>query len=423
MELFTDSGALLGFVTLVVLEIILGIDNLIFIAILADKLPPEQRDKARTIGLGLALLMRIALLFGVAWLVTLTSPYITINEKSFSIRDLILISGGVFLLLKATIELHERVEGSGNQKTSTNLYSSFYSIIAQIVILDAVFSIDSVITAIGMVDDISIMITAVVIAVAVMMIASKPLTTFVNANPTLIVLCLGFLLMIGLSLITEGFGISIPKGYLYAAIGFSLIVEIFNQLVRINRKKVLSETKDIRDSAIQAVLRLLGGKNKFQANDLAIIANINKQEVIFHPMERKMIELVLNLAEFPVKSVITPYKKLHIIDINSGEDIIRDQISNSPFTRLIVMNKSSNEFLGFVQKKDVLNLLTKGKKLSLLSIIQKPLAVDGGENILSLLENLKKADMQLAFIMDKNKNFIGIVTLADIMKIFIGAIK
>jgi predicted tellurium resistance membrane protein TerC len=179
--------------------------------------------------------MRIALLFGVAWLVSLTSPYITISEKSFSVRDLILIGGGVFLLFKATIELHERIEGDGNKKSQTNLYSSFYSIIAQIVILDAVFSIDSVITAIGMVDDTSIMITAVVIAVVVMIIASKPLTTFVNAHPALIVLCLGFLLMIGFSLVTEGFGFSIPKGYLYAAIGFSLIVEIFNQLIRINR--------------------------------------------------------------------------------------------------------------------------------------------------------------------------------------------
>lgn len=423
MELITDSSTLLGFVTLVILEIILGIDNLIFIAILADKLPPDQRDKARTIGLGLALVMRIALLFGVAWLVTLTSPYITISEKAFSVRDLILIFGGVFLLCKATIELHERVEGNNNKTSRTNLYSSFYGIIAQIVILDAVFSIDSVITAIGMVDDKSIMITAVVIAVSVMMIASKPLTTFVNAHPTLIVLCLGFLLMIGLSLITEGFGASIPKGYLYAAIGFSLIIEIFNQLVRINRKKALSNTKDIRDSAIQAVLRLLGGNNKFQANDLAIIANINKQEVIFHPMERKMIELVLNLAEFSVKSIMTPYKKLHIIDINTGEGIIRDQVSTSHYTRLIVMNKSSNEFLGFVQKEDVLNLLTKGKKSFLLPIMKKPLVVDEGENILSLLENYKKSDIQLAFIVDKNKNFIGIATLDDIIKIFVGVIK
>jgi predicted tellurium resistance membrane protein TerC len=236
MEWLSDPTALLGFVTLVILEIILGIDNLIFISIVTEKLSPHERNKARFIGLSLALIMRIALLFCISWLATLTSPLFEINAKSFSGRDLILLAGGIFLLFKATIELHERIEGVGQQNLKENKYASFWKVIIQVIILDAVFSIDSIITAIGMVNDISIMISAVIISVIVMMLASNPLTKLVNAHPTLIILCLGFLLMIGFSLIAEGFGFHIPKGYLYSAIGFSLAIEIVNQLVRINRK-------------------------------------------------------------------------------------------------------------------------------------------------------------------------------------------
>jgi predicted tellurium resistance membrane protein TerC len=235
MEWMTDPTAVLGFITLVILEIILGIDNLIFISIVTEKLPPNERNTARFIGLSLALIMRIALLFCISWLATLTSPLIEINDKAFSGRDLILLGGGIFLLFKATIELHDRIEGIGEKNLKASKYASFWSIIIQVIILDAVFSIDSIITAIGMVDDISIMISAVVISVIVMMLASNPLTKLVNAHPTLIILCLGFLLMIGFSLIAEGFGFHIPKGYLYTSIGFSLGIETINQLIRRNK--------------------------------------------------------------------------------------------------------------------------------------------------------------------------------------------
>jgi len=184
MEWLQDPAAWVGLLTLVVLEIVLGIDNLIFIAILADKLPPSQRDRARIVGLSLALLMRLGLLSVMSWLVTLTAPLFSVGPLTFSGRDLILMVGGLFLLFKGTLELHERIEGKAAHATGPRVYASFWVIVTQIVVLDAVFSLDSVITAVGMVDHLAIMMIAVTIAIGIMLIASKPLTRFVNAHPT-----------------------------------------------------------------------------------------------------------------------------------------------------------------------------------------------------------------------------------------------
>lgn len=216
MEWLADPTAWLGLLTLIVLELVLGIDNLVFIAILADKLPPEQRDRARLIGLSLALIMRLGLLASISWLVTLTQPLFEVFDKSFSGRDLIMLFGGVFLLFKATMELHERLEGHVTERTGNAAYAMFWPIVAQIVVLDAVFSLDAVITAVGMVDELAVMMIAVIVSIGVMIVASKPLTRFVNAHPTVIMLCLGFLMMIGFALTAEGLGFHIPKGYLCA---------------------------------------------------------------------------------------------------------------------------------------------------------------------------------------------------------------
>ena len=234
----SDPTAWLGLATLVILEIVLGIDNLVFIAILADKLPPHQRNRARMIGLTLAMVMRLGLLASIAWVVTLTQPLFTVLGAEISGRDLILILGGLFLLFKGTMELHERVEGgAGHDAGQKTQHAVFWQVILQIVVLDAVFSLDSVITAVGMVQDLSIMMIAVVVAMAVMMLASRPLMGFVARHPTVVILCLGLLLMIGFSLVAEGLGFHVPKGYLYAAIGFSILIELFNQLARRNRAR------------------------------------------------------------------------------------------------------------------------------------------------------------------------------------------
>lgn len=239
-EWMSDPSAWVGLATLVVLEIVLGIDNLVFIAILAEKLPPEQRNTARILGLLLALGMRLILLASIAWVVTLTSPLFHILEHPFSGRDLILLLGGVFLLFKGTMELRERIEGKPALKEENPVHATFWMVIVQIVILDAVFSLDSVITAVGMVKHLSVMMIAVIIAVGIMLWASKPLMDFVNKHPTVVILCLCFLMMIGFSWVGEGLGYHIRKGYLYAWMGFSVWIEFLNKIWKKNREKRLT---------------------------------------------------------------------------------------------------------------------------------------------------------------------------------------
>ena len=231
MDAFFTSSGLIALGTLTFLEIVLGVDNVIFISILASKLPGPQQDLARRTGLLAAMGMRVLLLLSIVWIVRLTSPLFYILERPVSGRDLVLIGGGLFLLAKATIEIHDRLEGEEGHRSS-RVRPSFSSVILQIVLLDIVFSLDSVITAIGMADQIAIMVTAVILAVGVMMFSAGPISAFVNRHPTVKVLALSFLLLIGVSLIAEGFGMHIPKGYIYFAMGFSVFVEMINLRVR-----------------------------------------------------------------------------------------------------------------------------------------------------------------------------------------------
>jgi predicted tellurium resistance membrane protein TerC len=231
MDAFLTSKGLLALVTLTLLEIVLGVDNVIFISILSAKLPEHDRPRARRVGLVGAMLMRIALLLSIAWVVRLTASLFSVAGRDISGRDLILIGGGLFLLAKATLEIHERLEGEEHQRQG-RAAPSFGAVIAQIMALDIVFSLDSVITAVGMADDVSIMVAAVVLSVAIMMLSAGPVSDFVGRHPTIKVLALSFLLLIGLSLVADGLGLHIPKGYIYFAMGFSVFVEMINLRVR-----------------------------------------------------------------------------------------------------------------------------------------------------------------------------------------------
>jgi predicted tellurium resistance membrane protein TerC len=239
MDAFFTSAGILALVTLTFLEIVLGVDNVIFISILSGKLPASQQSRARRAGLLAAMGMRILLLLSIAWVIRLTAPLFTTFGRPISGRDIILIGGGLFLLGKATLEIHERLEGDEGHGPA-RAAPSFGAVIAQIMVLDIVFSLDSVITAVGMAEDISIMVTAVVLAVGVMMFAAEPISTFVNRHPTVKVLALSFLLLIGVSLLGEGLGMHIPKGYIYFAMGFSVFVEMVNLKVR---KQVTSRAR------------------------------------------------------------------------------------------------------------------------------------------------------------------------------------
>lgn len=231
MELIADPQVWTAFLTLTVLEIVLGIDNIVFISILTDRLPENQRDKARIIGLGAAMIMRILLLFAISWIIGLTAPWFEIFGQEFSGRDLIMLAGGFFLIYKATSEIHAKLEGE-EEHQQVGATASFASVIAQIMVLDIVFSLDSVITAVGMADDIEVMIAAVVVAVGVMLWASGPLARFVQEHPTVKILALSFLILIGFSLVAEGFHQHIPKGYIYTAMAFSVAIELINLRVR-----------------------------------------------------------------------------------------------------------------------------------------------------------------------------------------------
>jgi predicted tellurium resistance membrane protein TerC len=231
MDALLTSEGILALVTLTFLEIILGVDNVIFISIISSKLPEEHQSRARQTGLLAAMAMRILLLLSIVWIIRLTAPLFSVAGREISGRDLILIGGGLFLLGKATLEIHERLEGQEGHG-STRVAPSFSAVIVQIMILDIVFSLDSVITAVGMADDVAVMITAVVLAVGVMIFSARPIGQFVSRHPTVKVLALSFLLLIGLSLIGDGLGTHIPKGYIYFAMGFSVFVEMINLRVR-----------------------------------------------------------------------------------------------------------------------------------------------------------------------------------------------
>ena len=246
LTLFSDPAVWAALLTLVVMEIVLGIDNLIFISILSNKLPEAQRQKARRTGIALALIMRLALLSTIAWLVGLTAPVFDLGlrgegfETQFSWRDLILIAGGLFLVWKATKEIHHNVDPAPSADVfdaGGKVAMNFGAAIVQILLLDIVFSIDSILTAVGMTDHLPIMVTAVIAAVVVMLVAADPLANFINENPTVVMLALGFLLMIGVVLIADGFGMHVPKGYIYTAMAFSAGVESLNIWSRRRRQK------------------------------------------------------------------------------------------------------------------------------------------------------------------------------------------
>lgn len=241
-ELGTNPAAWIALATLVAMEVVLGIDNLIFISVLTNKLPDSQRVRARRIGIGLALGLRLVLLASIAWIVQLTTPILSLFGRDLSWRDIILISGGLFLVWKATKEIHHNIDPTPNDDLFDAPVSiGFTAAISQIILLDLVFSLDSIITAVGMTDNIAIMVIAVVTAVTAMLVAATPLANFIERNPTVVMLALAFLMLIGTTLIAEGFGAHVPKGYVYAAMAFSAAVEALNILARRRaQRKMLS---------------------------------------------------------------------------------------------------------------------------------------------------------------------------------------
>ena len=418
MEWIADPTVWVGLATLVALEIVLGIDNLIFIAILADRLPPAQRDRGRVIGLMLALGMRLGLLASISWAMSLTAPALVLAGLALSWRDVILIGGGLFLLVKATTEIHDRVEVQQAARAGKPAYASFWPVVAQIVALDAVFSLDSVITAVGLVDRLPVMMAAVVIAMGVMLFASKPLTAYISARPSLVILFLGFLLMVGLILVVDGFGVHVPKGYLYAAIAFSLLIELLNQ-VALHKRLKFAATLPQRQRIAHAVLRLLGGV-PVPAFAGGLPLEAAPAQDVFNPSERRMVRGVLDLARRPVAAIMTPRTQVEWLDALEPGAAILAQVRASAYREFPVGRGSLDELLGLARKEDLLALRLDAGTLDLGKAVHEPLVIPATANVLEALEHFRRAPAASAILVDEYGAFQGLVTRTDLLEAIVG---
>lgn len=417
MEFLMDPSIWVGLLTLIVLEIVLGIDNVVFIAILADKLPPKKRDRARVVGLSLALIMRLGLLSLISWIVTLTQPLFTLGDFSFSGRGLILLLGGIFLLFKATRELHERLENKEHDSSAGRGYASFWAVVVQIVILDAVFSLDAVITAVGMVNNLPVMMTAVVIAMAIMLLASRSLTRFVNRHQTVVVLCLSFLLMIGLSLIAEGFGFHIPKGYLYAAIGFSILIEMFNQIARRNFIKNQS-AKPMRERTAEAIMRLMGGRAQRETGEVDSAEAFKQAH--FADEERHMITGVLSLASRTLRSVMTLRNEITWLDCQRPVEELRATLMETPHNMFPVCNGELDQLIGIVRAKDLMAAVDNGEQVKAYAAANPAIVVPETLDVLKLLEELRRAKGSMVMVSNEFGVVQGLVTPLDVLEAIAG---
>lgn len=426
MEFLVDPSTWAGLLTLIVLEVVLGIDNLVFIAILADKLPSHQRDKARLLGISFTLLMRLILLSLISWMVTLRSILISNQYFTLSGRDLILLFGGFFLLFKATVELHERLENHPEENTTNKNCANFWTVVIQIVLLDAIFSLDAVITAVGMVNNLIIMMTAVIIAMGLMLLASKSLTKFINLHQTVVVLCLSFLLMIGLSLVSEAFGFHIPKGYLYAAIGFSILIELFNQIAR--RNFLLHQSRrPMRQRAAEAILRLIIREQK---NNAITILNKEKNKKTsyksssvtesFKDEERYMINGVLTLAARSIRSIMTPRREISWVNVDQDMHNIRLQLLDTPHSLFPVCKNELDEIIGIVRAKELLVAIDNNIDVTVFASKTPPIIIPDTLDPINLLGVLRRAKGSLVIVTNEFGVIQGLITPLDVLEAIAG---
>lgn len=424
MEVLLDPSIWVSLVILVILEIVLGIDNLIFIAILSNKLPPRQRNHARITGLSLALIMRIFLLSVMTWMITLTKPIFIdpIIQHPFSIRDLIMIFGGFFLLQKATKELHERIEGGEIIEGKSKGYAKFWPIVIQIIVLDAVFSFDAVITATSIAKHLWVMITAVCISMGLMLFAAKPLTDFVNRHPTIVVLCLSFLLMIGLSLIMEGFGVEVPKGYIYAAIGFSVFIEMINQLI--NRNVVKRESKySRRERAANLVFKILGtgDKNEESEEDEAEENPLDAEiEELFGKDERNMVSGVLTLGDRVIRSIMTPRNEISWINIHDSKEEILQHVKTTPHNYFPVCDDNLDNIIGVARAKDIISDLMTTGEIDRDNTLKSAIYSHRSTTVLKMMDIFRFTSTHMVVVTDDFGSVQGVITLLDIIEAIAG---
>ncbi|NLD08550.1 MAG: TerC family protein [Xanthomonadaceae bacterium] len=410
-------------VILLLLEVVLGIDNLIFIAILSNKLPPHQRSHARFAGLSLALLMRIGLLAMMSWLITLTDPVFIdpIFHHPFSLRDLILVFGGFFLIQKATRELHERIEGSTHLEGKSKNYAKFWPVVLQIVILDAVFSFDAVITATSIAKHLWVMILAVTISMSMMLFAARALTEFVNRHPTVVVLCLSFLLMIGLSLVVEGFGFEVPKGYIYAAIGFSVFIEIMNQWIH-RRQEILQNQMSRRERTADMILRLLGTKlyDDHEHDEEEEHPEEHDPIELFGEEERNMVSGVLTLSDRTIRSIMTPRNEISWININDSKEQILESLDANPHNQFPICDGTLDDVKGVARAKDIATDLLEKGYIDLEHSVRPALFSHRSTSVIKMMDIFRESKVHMVIVTDDFGGIQGVITLLDVFEAIAG---
>ena len=329
----------------------------------------------------------------------------------------VLIAGGVFLLFKATMELHERLEARPHAENSGSARAGFWMVIAQILLLDAVFSLDSIITAVGMVDELAIMVTAVIVAMIIMIAASRPLTQFVNKHPTVVVLCLSFLLMIGFSLVAEGLGFHIPKGYLYAAIGFSIMIEAFNQVANRNSTKHLMRVP-FRERTTHAIVRLMSSSKDEEAPTMA--EQMAPQTHSFGDDERHMVEGVLTLADRSIKTIMTPRSDIAWLNLRKTMDELAEQIRTMPHGAFPVCDGSLESVVGYVKAKHMIREEMTTEKLRAIAETRPVITVPETITVIRLMREIKKTRAPLVLVADEFGVIQGLATSHDILEAIAG---
>ncbi|WP_343183874.1 TerC family protein [Buchnera aphidicola (Ceratovacuna keduensis)] len=425
MEIILDPSNWAGLLTLIILEVTLGIDNLLFITIISNKLPPYQRDKARIIGLSIALCIRLILLFLVSWITTLNNTIIQIKNFNFSSKDIILFLGGLFLLFKAITELNERLDHKKNIKIENKIYNSFWFVILQIVLLDVIFSLDSVITSLGVVNKLSMMILSMIIAMIIMLYAAKIITKFINKHPTIVLLCISFLLMIGLSLIAESTGFFIPKGYLYTAVVFSTLIELFNQIAKRNFIKYQS-SMPMRKRLAEIVIKLMSKnhkkklikKEKFKKNNY--ISNYKRENEEFKDEERYMMHGVLTLALRSIRSIMTPRGEISWVNSEHKNSKIRSKLLKSPHSLFPVCKGELDKIIGIVRAKEMLIALEKKINILNFSSKTKPIIIPDTLDPINLLKILRKSKGNFVIVTNEFGVIQGLITPLDVLEAIAG---
>ncbi|MCW5197721.1 TerC family protein [Buchnera aphidicola] len=425
MGILLDPSTWTGLFALVLLEIILGIDNLIFLTIITKKLNPNQRTKARNIGLVLSLLIRIIFLYFISWFTSLTAPLCSNKYIILSVREFILLIGGIFLSIISLIELYDKIYHKRIKRKKHKKYSYFWSIILQIIILDTIFSLDSIITAIGMINNFTIISVSMIISMFCILALSNTLKKFVEKYKKIFILCLGFLLIIGVNLVLEALGLYLSKTYLYTAVGFYVFIELFNEISKYNFL-LYQYNRPFRRRILENFLKILKReKNK----DIQVIKKFNqdntktypvKEYIDFKEEEKYMISSLLHLSLRSVKSIMTPRTEISWININQSYDIIKKKLLNTPHNIFPVCEGKIDKIIGVVRAKELILKIEKNHNILNFVSKHKPIIISEKINLIKLLKILKNSKGNIILVKNKFNMLQGLVTPVDFLKAIAG---